>query len=206
MTVPAREIPRTSRERALPVLAAELDALLEPLRALDPDWAKPTDCTGWTVQHVLGQWEGVARLRVFFRRYRVGHRRYPDRTRLAAMTQQQVDDLGGLPPATLIEMLATIGPKALTSADAPPGPPRETCSKRWRPARHRRVRQLSGCLYHHAAADGLITDADNPALKVTKPRRLPQQPHRRRHRKRPRHSHRISVESRYSIDSPMRLA
>jgi integrase/recombinase XerC len=29
------------------------------------------------------------------------------------------------------------------------------------------------CLYQHAAADGLISNADNPALKVPKPRRLP---------------------------------
>jgi integrase/recombinase XerC len=29
------------------------------------------------------------------------------------------------------------------------------------------------CLYRHAAADRLITDADNPALRVAKPRRLP---------------------------------
>lgn len=29
------------------------------------------------------------------------------------------------------------------------------------------------CLYRHAAADGLMSDADNPAIKVPKPRRLP---------------------------------
>lgn len=29
------------------------------------------------------------------------------------------------------------------------------------------------CLYHHALADGLMTEADNPARKVPKPRRLP---------------------------------
>jgi integrase/recombinase XerC len=29
------------------------------------------------------------------------------------------------------------------------------------------------CLYRHANADGLITDADNPAIRVPKPRRLP---------------------------------
>jgi integrase/recombinase XerC len=29
------------------------------------------------------------------------------------------------------------------------------------------------CLYRHAEADGLITQADNPAIKVDKPRRLP---------------------------------
>jgi site-specific recombinase XerD len=33
------------------------------------------------------------------------------------------------------------------------------------------------CLYRHAAADGLITNADNPALRVTKPRRLPSNRH-----------------------------
>lgn len=29
------------------------------------------------------------------------------------------------------------------------------------------------CLYRHAVADGLISEADNPALRVAKPRRLP---------------------------------
>jgi len=29
------------------------------------------------------------------------------------------------------------------------------------------------CLYRHAADDGLISEADNPAIKVPKPRRLP---------------------------------
>jgi integrase/recombinase XerC len=29
------------------------------------------------------------------------------------------------------------------------------------------------CLYNHAVADGMITEADNPARKVAKPRRLP---------------------------------
>jgi uncharacterized protein (TIGR03083 family) len=119
--VPTRDIERTSRDRGLSVCAAELDAMLDALRMLsDADWAKPTDCTEWTVQdqlaHVVGQFEGLASLRVFFRRHRVGHRRYPDRTRLAAMTQQQVDDLGRHSPATLIDMLATVGPKALRAA------------------------------------------------------------------------------------------
>jgi len=120
-TVPARDIVRTSRELGLSVSAAELDATLAALRTLsDADWAKPTDCTEWTVHdqlaHVVGQFEGLASLRVFFRRHRVGHRRYPERTRLDAMTQQQVDDLGRHAPATLIERLAAIGPKAIRVA------------------------------------------------------------------------------------------
>jgi uncharacterized protein (TIGR03083 family) len=119
--VPARNIERTARQRGADVCAAELDALLAFLRTLDePDWSKPTDCTEWTVHdvlaHVVGQFEGVASLRLFFRRHRIGHRHYPDRSRLDAMTQQQVDDLGRHSPAALIERLATVGPKAMRVA------------------------------------------------------------------------------------------
>ena len=115
---PARDIARITRERGLEVCAAELDAFLALVRDLDePDWSKPTDCTGWTVHdvvaHVLGQCEGATSLRAFFRRHRVGHRRYPERSRLDAMTRQQVDDLGRHSPAVLINRLATFGPKAL---------------------------------------------------------------------------------------------
>jgi len=125
VATPAQEIPRTSSQQALTVVAAELDAFLQLLRALDPDdWSRPTDCTGWTVQdvvaHVVGQWEGAAKPWVLLRRHRVGHRRYPDRTRLNAFTQQQIDDLGGHPPATLIDMLATIGPKAVRAVRRTP--------------------------------------------------------------------------------------
>ena len=115
---PARDIAMSTRERGLEACAAELDAFLALLRSLDKDdWSKPTDCTEWTVHnvlaHVLGQWEGAASVRMFFRRHRKGHRRYPERTRLAALTQQQVDELSQRPPAELIDQLAAVGPKAL---------------------------------------------------------------------------------------------
>lgn len=115
---PAQDIARTTRQRGLEVCAAELDTFLALLRVLDePDWSKQTDCTEWTVQdtaaHVLGQYEGAARVTVFLRRHRTGHRRYPERTRLAAYTQQQVDELGRLAPEALIDRLTTVGPKAL---------------------------------------------------------------------------------------------
>jgi len=52
------------------------------------------------------------------------------------------------------------------------------------------------CLYQHAVDDGLIAEADNPARKVAKPRRLPStrravpdtrlEPLRRRHSPNPR--------------------
>lgn len=116
--VPTNDIAPTARELGVEVCAAELESMLALLRTLsEADWSKPTDCTEWTVHdmqaHVVGQYEGTASLRVFFRRHRIGHRRYPHRTRLAAMTAQQVDDLRVHSPATLIERLATIGPKAL---------------------------------------------------------------------------------------------
>ena len=33
------------------------------------------------------------------------------------------------------------------------------------------------CMYNHAVADGLLSEAENPAARVPKPRRLPQRPH-----------------------------
>ncbi len=108
----------TTPAEATPILTGEVAAFLAALRSLGTgDWAKPTDCPGWTVRdvaaHVLGQWEGAARVRVFLRRHRIGHRRYPEKSRLDAMNQQQVDDLGQLPPATLIDTLARTGPKSI---------------------------------------------------------------------------------------------
>jgi uncharacterized protein (TIGR03083 family) len=118
VTAPARDIPRTTAELAMSINTAELNEFLAVLRSLEPgDWAKPTDCAGWTVHdlvaHVVGQFEGAASILAFLRRHRVGHRRYPDRSRLDAMVQQQIDDLGPHSPEELVERLAVIGPKAV---------------------------------------------------------------------------------------------
>jgi uncharacterized protein (TIGR03083 family) len=117
----ASQISSPASEEAASVLSAELDAFLGLLRTLETgDWPKPSDCPGWMVHdvvaHVVGQWSGAARLRVLLRYRRVGHRRYPDRSRLAAFTQQQVDELGRRSPTELIELFAKVGPKALRSA------------------------------------------------------------------------------------------
>lgn len=126
MAAPARDIPLATPDSAPLVLVEEVEAFLAALRSLDAgDWAKPTDCPPWTVQqvaaHVLGQWEGAAKVRVFLRRHRIGHRRYPSLGRLAALTQQQVDDLGPLPPAELISRLTLMGPKAIRATRRVPG-------------------------------------------------------------------------------------
>ncbi len=125
MIVPAQDIQRTTRRLGAEVCAAELDALLAFLRTLaEQDWGKPTDCTEWTVRdvvaHILGQFEGAASRRTFFRRYRTGHRRYPDRSRLDAMTQQQVDELNRHPPRTLIDRLSIVGHRAVRASRRTP--------------------------------------------------------------------------------------
>jgi uncharacterized protein (TIGR03083 family) len=118
VATPARDIALTTPAEAGPILTGEAEAFTAALRALDDgDWAKPTDCPGWTVKdvaaHVVGQWEGAARLRTFLRRHRIGHRRYPDRSRLAAMNQQQIDDLAPQSSAMLIDRFETISPRAV---------------------------------------------------------------------------------------------
>jgi uncharacterized protein (TIGR03083 family) len=123
----ARDIRRTSPDLAATVTGAELDAFLAAARNLDDgDWAKPTDCPEWTVKdlvaHVVGHCEEAVKLRVLLRRRRVGHRRYPNRSRLDAMNRQQVDDLGRRSPAELTEMLARLGPRVVRANRRVPSP------------------------------------------------------------------------------------
>jgi uncharacterized protein (TIGR03083 family) len=105
---------------------AELHASLALLRKLDDqDWARPTDCPGWTVTdvvaHMVGQYQEQARFLTMLRRLRLGHRNYPDRSRLDAHNQQQIDDLAGLAPAELIESMATQGPRGIRARRRIPG-------------------------------------------------------------------------------------
>ncbi len=75
------------------------------------------------------------------------------------------------------------------------------------------------CLYRHAEDDGLITEADNPARKVAKPRRLPStrravpdtrlagdQPGRRHDRQRPRTGHAAAAAAHRDRLPPRRRA
>jgi uncharacterized protein (TIGR03083 family) len=114
----ATEIPRTTAALANSVNAAELAAFLAVLDTVPSGgWGLPTDCAGWTVHdlvaHVLGQHQGAASIRMFLRRHRVGHRRYPGRSRLDAMVQQQIDDLSGVPGPELAALMRAVGPKAV---------------------------------------------------------------------------------------------
>jgi uncharacterized protein (TIGR03083 family) len=117
-TINAREIPPITPDRVAELATAELQASIALLADLDDrDWARPTDCAGWTVHnltaHLVGQYQGMAKLGVFLRRHRRSHRRYPALSRLDADNRQQIDDLGGHSGRELVAMLAAIGPKAI---------------------------------------------------------------------------------------------
>ncbi len=75
MSINAAEIPPITPGRVAAVATAELEASIALLGGLDDgDWARPTDCAGWTVHdltaHLAGQYQGLARLGVYLRRHR----------------------------------------------------------------------------------------------------------------------------------------
>ncbi len=85
----AAEIPPVAPDRVAEVGTAELKACIALLEGLDDsDWARPTDCAGWTVHdmtaHLVGQYQGLAKVGLYLRRHRRAHRRYPTLSRLNA--------------------------------------------------------------------------------------------------------------------------
>lgn len=126
MTISAREIAPVTPGRVAEVATAELDASIALLSDLDDrDWAAPTDCAGWSVHdmtaHLVGQYQGLARVGLYLRRHRQAHRRYPELSRLDADNRLQIDELGGYSGAELVAMLAVVGPRAIRARRRLPG-------------------------------------------------------------------------------------
>src|SRR5215472_14791860 len=125
-SIGAAEIPPITPGRVAEVATAELKASLALLGGLDDgDWARPTDCAGWTVHdltaHLAGQYQGLASPAAYLRRHRRAHQRYPAMSRLDADNRQQIDDLGGRTGPELAAMLAATGPKAIRARRRVPG-------------------------------------------------------------------------------------
>jgi len=125
-TTHAQAIPPLTRDEIAKAATAELKACLALLEGLDEsDWARPTDCAGWTVHdltaHMVGQHEGLARPVVYLRRHGRAHRRYPALSRLDADNRQQIDELGGHSGPELVAMLAALGPRAIRAHRRMPG-------------------------------------------------------------------------------------
>lgn len=114
----ASSTPRRSaldRDVAMRLAAAEYGRFLAHLRQLAPtDWSKPTDCSAWDVQalvgHVVGMTEMSASLPEQMRQMRAAGK--SDGVFIDALTALQVAKHAGSTPDRLIARYAEVGPKA----------------------------------------------------------------------------------------------
>ncbi len=123
----ARDIPRPDRHEAFRLFNAELPSMVALLESLSPAaWDLPTDCSRWTVRHVvahlIGAFEGAINPVVTVRRLRQGGRRYPELAKLDGYNEVQVDARRDASPAQLIEAYARLAPKAARSGLRLPSP------------------------------------------------------------------------------------
>lgn len=110
---PATRIPPTDPDRAVEVKDAEARAFLDLLGDLSPqEWARPTDCEGWTVRdiaaHVTGAAEEALRRRVLARHLVQAQRRPAGSSQLDAINQRQIDDRRTRSDHAIVEELAAI--------------------------------------------------------------------------------------------------
>ncbi|MEU0133527.1 maleylpyruvate isomerase family mycothiol-dependent enzyme [Streptomyces sp. NPDC006296] len=128
-TSSARAIPRTFGARARLVNEAELRATLSTFRELsDPDWQRPTGCTGWTVRdmlaHTVGQYEELPRPWLAVSRVRRAARTHPYLGRRDGHNAAQIDDRRAVPGRELIGALAHFAPQGLIALRRVPAPVR----------------------------------------------------------------------------------
>jgi uncharacterized protein (TIGR03083 family) len=127
--------------------AAEYDLLVRVVEALSPaDWARPTDCEGWTVRDLAGHLVGAMRSAASFRELLSQQREITRRVKAGggnpvdAMTAVQIDRAVGLSPAEVQAELRRLVPLAARGRRRTPGPLRRavripvemgTISERW---------------------------------------------------------------------------
>jgi uncharacterized protein (TIGR03083 family) len=92
--------------------------LLTLLRSLDiADWARPTDCAGWTVRdivaHVVGLSHEAVRPDVMIRHVILARRRYPALNLLDGTNAVQVDDRRNAPTGRLNADFGRLAPRAV---------------------------------------------------------------------------------------------
>lgn len=96
-------------------------ALLVDLASLaDDDWARPTECPGWSIRdmtaHLVGAARGHASMRVFISQYAWGfaHRGSFGGSGLDAMNQRQIESLADRDSQDLPALLADLAPRAVS--------------------------------------------------------------------------------------------
>jgi len=110
--------PALDRAEAMRLAATEYTRIAQAVRRLGPDdWAKPTDCTEWTVHQLISHVVGMAAMAASplenWRQNRIAKKRPGgEELMIDALTALQVRKFGTHTPAELTELLAEIGPRA----------------------------------------------------------------------------------------------
>jgi uncharacterized protein (TIGR03083 family) len=109
-----QDLPPITRAEAEQLARTEYRRFLDTLRGLDEDgWARPTDCTRWTVKdvaaHIVGETEAFASVREFAHQWRLGPgvcREIGGSHVIDGVNEVQVRDRRALSPAQLIARMA----------------------------------------------------------------------------------------------------
>ncbi len=125
----ATAIPMPTREEARAQGEAEYSALLAMLRPLtDADWARPTECPGWTVREMVAHLAGAAEeaVRPTVQARHLARARTRDRRLVPAdsLSAQQIADRVGRTPAEMLAEIERLCAKAPKKRAAVPGPAR----------------------------------------------------------------------------------
>lgn len=112
-----RTAPALRHRAAMELAEMEFGRMLDLLRQLRADeWHTTTVCGPWDVRalvsHVLGMAEGQASIRQFLHDFRIASRRESG-AMIDAMNAAQVAEGQHLPPAQLVDGLASVAPRAV---------------------------------------------------------------------------------------------
>ncbi|WP_328405961.1 maleylpyruvate isomerase family mycothiol-dependent enzyme [Nocardia sp. NBC_00403] len=119
--------PTLDHPEAMRLAATEYTRIAQAVAGLAPDdWAKPTECTEWTVHqlisHVVGMAAMAASPRENFRQNRIANKRPGGEAEtIDALTALQVREFGEHTPAELTALLAKLGPLAARMRRRIPG-------------------------------------------------------------------------------------
>jgi uncharacterized protein (TIGR03083 family) len=119
--------PALDRAEAMRLAATEYTRMAQAVDRLGPDdWAKPTDCTEWTVHQMIAHVVGMAAMAASplenLRQNRIAKKRPGgEELTIDALTALQVRKFGPHTPAELTDMLAEIGPRAARGRRRAPG-------------------------------------------------------------------------------------
>ena len=124
----ARRIPPLTHREAAAMASAELERLLALVTSLtEGDWEKPTACPLWNVRQILAHVTGAAASYSSWSEFkRQGNPKIQRPYRatglsiLDSINQIQVDDRAQATPATLIDELRTVGPRAIATRERLP--------------------------------------------------------------------------------------